>query len=388
MLIAPTQDDMQRTKPTVREAAHVSRAAFPGLYETCMVGEERDEIFLTATPLTGENQPGVIARVARRLAEREARVVGMTVWNGDDREESERLLRAMGGGIQWPISRLQSEGGERGEFAGVEVHAVQGAEVRTILLHDRVVGCAWKDERASYCELGNLSDDDRTHTPPMQARNVLEDMSAALGQAGMTFANVYRTWFRNRNILGWYGDFNRVRTEYYTQLRVFDGLLPASTAIGAGNPHGAAVVAGLLALSSSAPEAGARIVDSPMQGCARKYGSSFSRAVEVHMGDHRHLFVSGTASIDPFGRTAHRGDLMAQIALTMRVVHAILNSRAMDWRDVVRGLAYFRRRGDMASFDRWRLANEVDVLPVIPVAQTICRDDLLYEIEVDAVATI
>ena len=130
------------------------------------------------------------------------------------------------------------------------------------------------------------------------------------------------------------------------------------------------------------------MIDSPLQGSATEYGSSFSRAVEVDLGDHRRLTISGTASIAPAGETVHVGDVTAQVELTMKVVRAILNSRGMDWAHVTRGVAYFRQPADMGSYLRWCQTNKVQNMPVIVTHHTVCRDDLLYEIEIDAVADV
>ena len=126
-------------------------------------------------------------------------------------------------------------------------------------------------------------------------------------------------------------------------------------------------------------------VRSPLQSAALEYGSSFSRAVELDLPDHRRLYISGTASINPNGITVHVGDPKAQVALTMKVVHAILASRGMDWADVTRGLAYFRHAEDAPLFENYRINNNIPLFPVVIAENCICRDDLLFEIEVDAI---
>jgi enamine deaminase RidA (YjgF/YER057c/UK114 family) len=367
----------------------IRRNASEALYETVLVREDGEELFLTATPLAGEGLAPMMARVGRHLRQLPWRAVGMTVFTGaTGSERREELLRAAFGAVEWPVTWLQTDDDSCDGPAGVEVHAVNGPEVRTIRLRTRTVGCAWEDAAARHCELGDLRDEQTAHSPLVQTRQVLEDMAAALRQANMEFRHVYRTWFRNRDILGWYGDFNRVRTEFFSRTRVFDGLLPASTGIGAANSGGAALVCGLWAMHPKAPDIEARAMDSPLQGSATKYGSSFSRAVEVDLGDHRRLTISGTASIAPAGETLHVGDVAAQVELTMRVVRAILNSRGMDWAQVTRGVAYFRQSTDRGSYLRWCQANNVKNMPVIVSHHTLCRDDLLYETEIDAVADV
>ena len=113
---------------------------------------------------------------------------------------------------------------------------------------------------------------------------------------------------------------------------------------------------------------------------------SFSRAMELCSGGLRRLFVSGTASIHPGGKTAWVGDVEKQVALTMDVVGEILRSRQMDYRHVTRATAYFRDPNDKHYFDRWCDLRRLTDLPVVALPAVVCRDDLLFEIELDAIA--
>jgi len=163
--------------------------------------------------------------------------------------------------------------------------------------------------------------------------------------------------------------------------------VPASTGIGGSNPHGAAMVAGIYAVKSSNPEVTVQAVPSPLQCPALEYGSSFSRAVEVAMPDLQRLLVSGTASIAPDGQTQHVCDVEAQTARTCEVIGAILESRGMGWEDVTRATAYVRFPEDAEVFEQFRSARGMPVLPVVVAHNVICRGDLLFELEVDAVRT-
>jgi enamine deaminase RidA (YjgF/YER057c/UK114 family) len=79
------------------------------------------------------------------------------------------------------------------------------------------------------------------------------------------------------------------------------------------------------------------------------------------------------------------GDPKAQVALTMDVVHAILESRGMNWTDVTRSLAYFKHAEHAPIFETYRAENSVPPFPAVIVKNDICRDELLFEIEVDAI---
>jgi enamine deaminase RidA (YjgF/YER057c/UK114 family) len=220
---------------------------------------------------------------------------------------------------------------------------------------------------------------------PKQAKTIFQQMDAALAGQGMDFSNVLRTWFYNDDILAWYGEFNVVRNAFFGERQVPRSVMPASTGVGGRNAAGAALVAGLIALDGRTPEVKAFPVPSPLQSSAADYGSSFSRAVELHLPDHRRLYVSGTASIDRTGRTVFIGDCRAQVRHTMEVVQAILQSRKMDWTDVTRSLVYFKRAADARLFNDYRRERGLPPFPAIVVENDICRDDLLYEIEVDAI---
>ncbi len=344
------------------------------------------EIFAVLRAQAGETLADMLKRAAQEVCRKNARVLSMTILNG--RAQYDAALKRIPeyfGEVTWPITLLQSEASSPDAPVGIDIHALAGDEIALtpIRLHGRVVGNRWEDSCGKYCVLQDLRAQNVGESPAIQTQHVFDDMLAALSQAGMNFQQVYRTWFRNRDILSWYGDFNRVRTEFFNQHHVFDGLLPASTGISAGNAHHAALVAGLWAMLPKSPSTTAQVVESPLQDSACRYGSSFSRAVEVRSASHRHLTISGTASIDRGGKTVHIGDTRAQIELTMQVVEAILKARHMGWPDVVRGLAYYRHAADIGLYQQWAQAHGV-TLPVLEINHTVCRDDLLYEIELDA----
>jgi enamine deaminase RidA (YjgF/YER057c/UK114 family) len=220
-----------------------------------------------------------------------------------------------------------------------------------------------------------------------QTRATLEGIEEALDQVGMSFDHVVRTWLFIDRILEWYAAFNGVRTRFFDERGVFDRFLPASTGIGAANSAGRSVVAQAIALRPKSGEVRVMEVESPLQCPATEYRSSFSRAAEVVRGGARQLYVSGTASIDPCGDTVHRGELERQVGHTLDVVAAILGSRGMAWENVLRGIVYYKDVSQAAGFERHCRKRGLPLEPLIVTQGTVCRDDLLFEIEVDALGT-
>lgn len=274
-------------------------------------------------------------------------------------------------------------------LGGVQLWAVSGVRVEPVRHDGRVVGVVFEDEHARWCRLGDVRPSAHsTAEDSLQAAETFQIMQRALQSAGMDFSNVVRTWFYNRDILRWYPDFNTVRTSFFRKHGVFERMVPASTGIGASNGAGTALVAGALAVALKSNVVRTTTLPSSLQCPALSYGSSFSRAVELTMPGLRRVLVSGTASIEPGGNTAHVGCVDAQVDLTMRVVAAILESRHMKWTDVVRGIVYVRRAEDVGAFRRYCEWHDLPAMPMVMLHSVVCRDDLLFELEVDAASPV
>jgi enamine deaminase RidA (YjgF/YER057c/UK114 family) len=108
--------------------------------------------------------------------------------------------------------------------------------------------------------------------------------------------------------------------------------------------------------------------------------------VEVACSDHRLLTISGTASISPDGKSMFAGDVVRQIHRTLDVVEAILDSRGMTWQNTTRAVGYFHDIQALPLFDACCRERGIAPLPLTPAHARICRADLLFEMELDAIA--
>ena len=115
--------------------------------------------------------------------------------------------------------------------------------------------------------------------------------------------------------------------------------------------------------------------------------ASFTRGLRFDIGDKSMLMISGTASVDEAGRTAHVGDFRAQLWRTYRNITALLASEGATWHDLVRTTCYLRDiERDYRDFNDVRTVFftwlGLDPLPASTAIQArICREDLLVEIE-------
>ncbi len=342
------------------------------------------EFVLNETMQPGEEVDAVVMRMLRKLRVRRGTAVHLFVFGKIELAARVEVLLNQAE-VQVPLTWVEGQSCNGAPLAGLQLMAVEpGCAVDYVRMEGRVVAATYHDGEAEHCVLGGIGPREVSAGAGAQTRDTLEMLDAALHLAGFALEDVARTWFYNDDILSWYDEFNRVRTTRYALCKFSCGSLPASTAVSGRNPAGAALT---LAAWAVKPGAGAcvREVASPLQCPAPQYGSSFSRATAIESGGVRRLLVSGTASIEPGGRTVHLGDVPKQVELSMQVIAAILETNGMSWADVQRASAYCKRPEYVGIFREWQHMHGQETMPVVPVHCDICRDDLLFELELDAV---
>jgi len=165
-----------------------------------------------------------------------------------------------------------------------------------------------------------------------------------LQQAGMGFHDVVRTWIHLRHIDRDYGDLNRARRAFFAT-RGIDPV-PASTGIG-GGPVAEAhdLCLGVYAVKAGCPTV-RTVMTSRTLNEAAEYGADFVRGMKVPETNKVALHLSGTASIDEQGRTAHPGDFQAQADRMLVNIAALLERQGADFGDVVSAITYLKHPAD------------------------------------------
>ncbi|MEI6149853.1 MAG: translation initiation inhibitor [bacterium] len=342
---------------------------------------------ITAHPPDEAHPFAMFDALAECVRDTRAQIVAQFVFGGSEiGADRMRDLERAAGPVNWPVTWIHADDHSGIEMTGTQAYAVADTPIRSVILDGRVVGSCFADEYAEYCLLGDLLPMDTAASREVQTRSVFEQCEAALRTVGMDFSHVMRTWLYLDGLLDWYDEFNAVRTRFFEERGVFNGLLPASTGIGIANRHGSALVMDAMAIRPKDPRVLIQTVASPLQCPATHYRSSFSRAVEIVVPGHRQLHISGTASIAPDGASVHQGDIRGQIAKTMEVVATILKSRGMDWSNTTRGIAYCKRLEDAATVQRCMREYTAGSLSIALAHADICRPELLFELELDASA--
>jgi enamine deaminase RidA (YjgF/YER057c/UK114 family) len=382
-----TQWDLKRQAPN-DEPTVIRREGASGLELTTVKTGGVTELHATVKPF-GHEPPGfTVRRLAEVLNEADATVVRLIAFGAlNAAETTGAALHQSLDDPGLPITWVEGAACDGRPLAGIQVHAIAGTDVTTLGTGAKAAGRLWKNANATHCVFGGL--ETRTLSMPReeQARAALNLLESELANAGMTFKDVVRTWFFLDNILDWYGEFNQVRNDFFAPRELRSGNVPASTGVsGRNRSGGAAVLAAWAVRPHDTATQVVKNVASPNQCPAPAYGSAFSRAVELQSPGFRQLLISGTASIGQDGKTVHAGDIGGQIECTAGAVQAILESRGMSLDHATRATAYFRNAADALLFTEWLERCGIRNLPVVSACCDICRDDLLFELELDAIA--
>lgn len=111
-----------------------------------------------------------------------------------------------------------------------------------------------------------------------------------------------------------------------------------------------------------------------------EYGVTFERGTAVTYGDRKHIFISGTASIDNKGRIVHEGDVRSQTLRMMENISALLSEAGAEIDDIKSSILYLRDASDYAVIsalfkEKWPMLDPVFV------QAPVCRPGWLVEME-------
>ena len=118
-----------------------------------------------------------------------------------------------------------------------------------------------------------------------------------------------------------------------------------------------------------------------------EYGVTFERGTSVDYGDRRHIYISGTASINHRGEIVHPLNIEKQTAHTFENVQALLAEAEADLNDASHLIVYLRDTADYTVVNRY-LEQHYPRIPRVLALAPVCRPGWLVEVECMAVKTI
>ena len=115
-----------------------------------------------------------------------------------------------------------------------------------------------------------------------------------------------------------------------------------------------------------------------------KYGVTFERGTCVHYGDRRHVFISGTASINNMGEILHDGNIYKQAERMFENVEALLIEADCGFEDMAQMIIYLRDIADYQSAKNY-IEKRFPLTPKVIVLAPVCRPGWLIEMECIAI---
>ena len=115
-----------------------------------------------------------------------------------------------------------------------------------------------------------------------------------------------------------------------------------------------------------------------------QYGVTFERGVAIQYGDRRHVFISGTASINNRGEIEHPMNLLKQADRMFENITMLLSEADADICDIVYLIVYLRDIADFEAIELY-MAQNYPQIPKVIVWAPVCRPGWLVEAECMAI---
>ncbi|MDR1517231.1 MAG: hypothetical protein LBS52_03885 [Dysgonamonadaceae bacterium] len=233
-----------------------------------------------------------------------------------------------------------------------------------------------------HTQLHNHSEDEFTQT-----EEIFEAYHSELKKQRLSLAdNCIRTWIFVQGVDTHYAGMVKARKlHFYKQGLTEHTHYIASTGIEGKYLHpGTTVLMDAYAISGIVPEQITYIKGASHFSPTHKYGVTFERATAVDYGDRRHIFVSGTASIDNKGQIVFPLDIVKQVERTLENISVLLAEGGAEMTDMAQLIVYLRDTADYAVVSDY-LDQHLPAMPKVIVWAPVCRPGWLVEMECIAV---
>ena len=236
-------------------------------------------------------------------------------------------------------------------------------------------------------DISSLGAHPRMSDSEHQMRDIFDAWRCELKPMDMTIANnAVRTWIFVRDVDVNYRGVVDGRRKYFARI----GLTPKTHFIASTGIEGRHASPEVLVQMDGYAVKGLRagqvqhLYAKDHLNSTYEYGVTFERGTSVTYGDRRHVFISGTASIDDKGRVMFEGDVVAQTLRMLENIRALLAEADCTMSDIAQAIVYLRDTADAQAVCAL-LAAELPALNYVLVLAPVCRPSWLVEMECIAV---
>lgn len=248
-------------------------------------------------------------------------------------------------------------------------------------------GGLYEVQHGAYRHFWNGSACNLAANSEYQTRLLFNEYVMQLMEEGCTLAdNAIRTWLFVNDVDLNYGGVVRARNQvFFTQGLTRDTHFIASTGIG-GRQQDPNVLSQMdnYAIAGLQKEQIHYLYAPTHLNRTSDYGVSFERGTYVDYGDRRHVFISGTASINNKGQVMFEKDVRKQTRRMWENVETLLAEADCTYDDVAQMIVYLRDTADYAVVHAM-YEERFHGKPYIIVHAPVCRSGWLVEMECMAI---
>lgn len=241
-----------------------------------------------------------------------------------------------------------------------------------------------------YRHIWSASNFNKASKSEYQTRLLLNDYVMRLAEQGCSLAdNCIRTWFFVQNVDVNYAGVVKARNEVFlTQNLTEKTHFIASTGIaGRHADHEVLVQMDAYAVDGVQKEQIHYLYAPTHLNPTYEYGVSFERGTYIDYGDRRHVFISGTASINNRGEIMYPGDIRRQTERMWENVETLLAEAECGFEHVGHLIVYLRDIADYTVVQEM-FEQRFPTIPKVYLQAPVCRPGWLVEMECMAVKTI
>lgn len=232
-----------------------------------------------------------------------------------------------------------------------------------------------------------LSTDNGATDSYSQTRNIFENYTKSIASRGHSLKeNCLRTWLFVKDIDFNYSGVVIARTELFAH----HGMTPQTHFISSTGIEGRHISPQVNVLMDAYSVLGVqqeqiKFLTAPDHlNPTHEYGVTFERGTSVDYGDRRHIFISGTASIDNLGHILYEEDVTKQVERVGENISALLADADSTDDDIAQMVVYLRDLSDTEAITPY-LNQQYGAIPKVIVHAPVCRPGWLVEIECIAI---
>ena len=221
----------------------------------------------------------------------------------------------------------------------------------------------------------------------LQTTSIFDNYIKSLAQFQCSLnTNCIRTWLFINNIDSVYADIVRARNEVFESENLTSQThYIASTGIeGKYKYPQVSMLMDAYAISGIKVEQIIYLKGLSHLNPTHEYGVAFERGTAVQFGDRRHVYISGTASINNKGEILYPLDIRLQTLRVLENIHVLLTEASCSMENIAQLIIYIRDIADYQFVDKY-MRNQYPFIPMVIVLAPVCRPGWLIEMECIAI---